>query len=118
MTEPAFFIKSLQLYEITHELTVSLYPASSMKSKKTPGSTFQELAEIVRIDGLLSEWEETVPQQLIVKVAESNGATPLREAVILRLRYASPTLIGSSVLIIIILGCYTREYCSCAQRWH
>lgn len=88
MIEPAFFVKSLQLYEITHELSVSLYSASSMKVKQAPEFAFKELAEIVRIDGLLSEWEESVPQQLVVQVAESHGATPLREAVILRLRYA------------------------------
>lgn len=89
MIEPSFFSQSLQLYEITHELTVSLYPSAPLKAKQVPGSTFQELAEIVRINGLLSEWEENVPQQLMVKFAESNGATPLREAVILRLRFVS-----------------------------
>lgn len=85
-TDVAFFVKSAELYEITHRLVELLYTAPSASSKKMKQSqrAVTDLANIVQLDGDMAEWEQGLPKQLL---QYSLGTIGARTSIILRLRF-------------------------------
>lgn len=91
LIDAGFFVKSVELYEITHELTVKLYPTDAPRSKSPPGSSLEDLTTVVQLDDKIREWQDTIPDYLNVLPSEPpTSISPSREAVILRLRYVFP----------------------------
>ncbi len=111
MIDAAFFVKSAELYEITHELTVRLYPPSARRSKASPGFSLADLTTVIQLDDKITEWESTIPDHLVCSLSASSTVTALcREAVILRLRYVAEPQPFAHVLT--QTGTFTREcYC-------
>ena len=85
-TDVAFFVKSAELYEITHKLVEILYstPTGRTKRMKPSQRAVSDLANIVQIDGDMAEWEQGLPKQL---QQHSLGTIAARPSIILRLRF-------------------------------
>lgn len=79
--DASFFVQSVELYEITHDLTEKLYHGMPRLAKQTPSSSPNELATVVQIDGRLTAWQINIPDHLSIK-----NPLPSREAVILHMR--------------------------------
>lgn len=89
----AFFVKSVELYEIINRMTTTVYSSSSTKRCKKEQSPAQaegpdeDLETIISLDYSLSQWEKRVPEHLNVEFLElSNDEISKRQAVILRIR--------------------------------
>ncbi|KAM3471638.1 hypothetical protein MY8738_009230 [Beauveria namnaoensis] len=85
-TDVAFFVKSAELYEITHRLVETLYSTPTGRTKRIKPSqrAASDLANIVQIDGEMAEWEHGLPKQL---QQHSLGTIAARPSIILRLRF-------------------------------
>ncbi|KAJ6781282.1 hypothetical protein PWT90_05041 [Aphanocladium album] len=85
-TDVAFFVKSAELYEISHKLVEILYstPTARTKRMKPSQRAVSDLANIVQIDGDMAEWEQSLPPQL---QKHSLGTIAARPSIILRLRF-------------------------------
>ena len=79
--DASFFVKSVELYEITHDLTEKLYHGMPRLAKHTSAASPSELATVVQIDGRLTEWQANIPEHL-----STRHPLPSREAVILHMR--------------------------------
>lgn len=87
LTDASFFVKSIELYEITHNLTTKLYPGSGQRTKQFQTSSLEDLLTVVQIDDELTNWEKGLPKNLIVPSSKTEPTfSPTREAVILQLR--------------------------------
>lgn len=89
----AFFVKSVELYEIINRMTMTVHSSGSTKgSEKEPcptqaEDTDQGLESIIEFDESLSQWEKRVPDHLNIKFLElSTDEINKRQAVILRIR--------------------------------
>jgi len=118
LIDAAFFVKSVELYEITHELTVKLYPTDTPRTKTPPGSSLEDLTTVVQLDDKITEWESTIPDYLLALPSEPPASiSPSREAVILRLRY---------IILVALLLCrvltradfFIPAYCYCDLYLH
>ncbi|OAA59953.1 Fungal specific transcription factor [Cordyceps fumosorosea ARSEF 2679] len=85
-TDVAFFVKSVELYEITQQLVERLYstPTGRTQRMKPSQRAVSDLANIVQIDGDMSEWENSLPKQL---QQHTLGTIAARPSIILRLRF-------------------------------
>ncbi|XWW94035.1 hypothetical protein V2A60_001977 [Cordyceps javanica] len=85
-TDVSFFVKSVELYEITQRLVETLYstPTGRTQRVKPSQQAISDLANIVQIDGDMSEWEQSLPKQL---QQHTLGTIVARPSIILRLRF-------------------------------
>lgn len=96
----AFFVKSVELYEIIHQAILKLYSGSdslSTKKERTHASHSEtdddeNLGIVMQIDSSLSRWKCSLPDHLKPDTTElPDSATFQRQAVILRIRWATLT---------------------------
>jgi hypothetical protein len=94
-----FFVKSVQLYEITHRAIISLYGDKCQKTggKSSPLHNGQVLEEdedidtVVRLDRSLTRWESELPERLRwSQLQASEDKITQRQIVILQMRYVTP----------------------------
>ena len=93
-----FYVFSLKLYEILHDIIFNFYsinfqPCQPMNGDKYFGSLDQGQHLVFGIEGRLSRWKKSVPERLRVATgsnpqSDGTGATLHRQAVILQQRYA------------------------------
>lgn len=85
-TDVAFFVKSAELYEISHKLVEKLYstPTGRTKRMKPSQRAVYDLSNIVQIDGDMAEWEQNLPKRLQKSYLLTIAARP---SIILRLRF-------------------------------
>ncbi|ATY63501.1 Fungal specific transcription factor [Cordyceps militaris] len=85
-TDVAFFVKSVELYEINQKLVETLYSGPTQRAQRLKPSqrAVSDLANIVQIDGDMSDWEQSLPKQL---QQHTLGTIAARPSIILRLRF-------------------------------
>jgi len=90
----AFFVHSLQLYNIINDILLELYMADGQSKQKdshgfSPEQLYQsfDMAAILKLDGDLMTWGRTLPPHLRVSCTESSEDTIFwRQAVVCRAR--------------------------------
>ncbi|RFU34728.1 hypothetical protein B7463_g1641, partial [Scytalidium lignicola] len=85
-----FYISSLGLYDILHDVLLNSCSDESQSRFKT---TFKSNASIIELQEKLSRWENGIPDHLKVGVyrqANDTNAVLLRKAFVLHQRYTSP----------------------------
>lgn len=108
-TDVAFFVKSVELYEITHRLAEKLYAVPSEREKRMKASqrAVRDMANIVQIDGDMTEWERSLPGQLR---KHSLGTIAARPSIILQLRFLhARILLLRPILSLVCLPQSTEE---------
>lgn len=91
LTEASFFVKSLELYEITHRVLLELYSESGSRLRSTAHDDTKEedLAAVMQLDSAMMKWEESLPKFLSLSDPDvANNDVSYRQAVILHIRYA------------------------------
>lgn len=90
LTEASFFVKSVQLYEITHRVTLNLYsePGSRIRCTVHTDSPDEDLSIVMQLDGAMMKWEASLPKHLDLSDADAAANdVSHRQAVILYIRY-------------------------------
>jgi hypothetical protein len=90
----AFFVHSLQLYNIINDILLELYMAGDQSEQKdphafSPEQSYQsfDMAAILKLDGDLMTWGRTLPPHLCVSRAESSeNKISWRQAIVCRAR--------------------------------
>jgi hypothetical protein len=94
----AFFIKSLELYEIINHAILAFYSSTfgrhdSVSDKADPSQPSQqsvELGSAIRLDDSLTRWEHSLPAYLRSDAIDNTvDEVCRRQAIILRIRYVS-----------------------------
>lgn len=90
LTEPSFFVKSVELYEITHKVILSFYSGPRTRPARCAAQQDkqdEDLGVVMQLDGALSRWEERLPSHLdLAHPHVKNNEVAHRQAVILRIR--------------------------------
>lgn len=92
-THTAFFVKSVELYEIIQ----SLYYGADERSRvyAYDGSTLNEHSEdlgmVIQLDRELVKWERSLPDWLRCNTRHTRGEVTHRQAVVLHIRYVQLT---------------------------
>jgi hypothetical protein len=92
----AFFVKSLNFYDIVNDILAALYNIGEDEGQKDPFGHFSYAAEssnidmVFQLDRALMNWGRTLPPHLRVSSSYESFANPLfkRQAIICRSRYA------------------------------
>lgn len=97
----SFFVRSVRLYEIIHKTMIAFYDGSQGNRPKEKESHFdlegldvedEDLDRVVQLDRCISRWQSKLPDHLRWELLELNkDEIARRQAVILRMRYASST---------------------------
>lgn len=90
LTEGSFFVKSIELYEITHRVLLDLYsePGSRPRSTIHDDRKDEDLAAVMQLDSAMMKWEESLPKFLVLSDADvASNDVSHRQAVILHIRY-------------------------------
>ncbi|EFY98046.1 Zn(2)-Cys(6) zinc finger domain protein [Metarhizium robertsii] len=90
LTEGSFFVKSIELYEITHRVLLDLYsePGSRPRSTIHDDRKDEDLASVMQLDSAMMKWEESLPKFLVLGDADvANNDVSHRQAVILHIRF-------------------------------
>jgi len=89
----AFFVKTLQLYDIINDLLLTLYMGRDDNGQKDQydfyfGQTESgDIATVYQLDRALMIWGQTLPSHLRLSSLESSrNATFMRQAIVLRAR--------------------------------
>ncbi|POR31023.1 Fungal transcription factor [Tolypocladium paradoxum] len=91
LTEASFFVKSAELYEITHKVILAFYsggpgprPRSAVQLEKQDA----DLGVVMQLDGAMSKWEDSLPNHLVLSdPSVMTNEVAYRQAVILRIRF-------------------------------
>jgi hypothetical protein len=92
LTEGSFFVKSVELYEITHRVLLGLYsePGSQPRCSTHDDGQDEDVAKVMQLDSAMVKWEESLPRFLILSDPDvASNEVSHRQAVILRIRYVS-----------------------------
>jgi hypothetical protein len=98
-THTAFFVKSVELYEIIQ----SLYYGADERSRvyAFDGSISNEhsddLGMVIQLDRELVKWERNLPDWLRCNTRHTRGEVTHRQAVVLHIRYVCSTYLGSVI---------------------
>ncbi|KAL3959138.1 hypothetical protein ACCO45_007300 [Purpureocillium lilacinum] len=89
--EVSFFVKSVELYEITHKVILSLY--SGLRNRSSGAAMQQDrqavdLGVLMQLDGAMSRWEDSLPAHLMPGNHDTTSNKIFhRQALILRIRF-------------------------------
>ncbi|KAK2608741.1 hypothetical protein QQS21_002730 [Conoideocrella luteorostrata] len=90
LTEGSFFVKSVELYEITHRVLCDLYSEPGFRRRcATPSDKQDEnLAIVMQLDSAMMKWEDRLPTFLIINDLDvAMNDVSHRQAVILNIRF-------------------------------
>lgn len=80
-TDTAFFVKSVDLYEIIHRTIRSLYHGARCDEEPV------DLAVVMQLGSALQKWEKGLPERLKGTSTQPRSLVTHRQTVILNLRY-------------------------------
>lgn len=89
LTEGSFFVKSVELYEITHRVICDLYaePGFQQRCAARTDKQDENLAIVMQLDSAMMAWEEGLPKFLVISDPDvAMNDVSHRQAVILYIR--------------------------------
>lgn len=89
LTEGSHFVKSVELFEIIHQVILGLYsePGSRLRSSVCHDTLDENLATIMQLDSALVKWEESLPKFLMLNDPDVvNNDVSHRQALILQMK--------------------------------
>lgn len=93
-TDAAFFVKSVELYEIIHRTVRTLYGGMGARSKQVAASDSDagsdeeqiDLGMVLHLDSTLGRWERKLPERLKYLSSQPRSEVTHRQATILYIR--------------------------------